>query len=195
MRSRSFSVIWFLLALTVAGASAAPQVPRPSPEFAINMPSGGQVLLSQHKGKIVAMVFILTTCPHCQTTTTLLSRLQREYGPRGFQVLQSAFNDMAGMLIPDFVNRFKPAFPVGYNNREAVMEYLQISPMFRTYVPLIVFVDRKGVIRAQHGGEENFFKEDQLEKNLRGMIESLLKESSATGINKKPAQRSRKKDS
>jgi hypothetical protein len=102
---------------------------------------------------------------------------------------------MAGMLVPDFVNRFKPAFPVGYNNRESVMEYLQLSPMFRTYVPLIVFVDRKGVIRAQHGGEEDFFKAEQQEKNLRTMIESLLNENSATGLSKKPAPRARKKAS
>lgn len=192
MCSRSFRLTCLLLSLFIAGASAAPLLPRPSPEFAINLPSGGQVLLSQHRGKVVVMVFVLTTCPHCQTTTVLLSKLQREYGPRGFQVLESAFNDMAGMLVPDFVNRFKPAFPVGYNNREAVMEYLQLSPMYRTYVPLIAFVDRKGAIRAQHGGEEDFFKEDQLEKNLRGMIENLLKESSATGIQKKPARTKKK---
>ncbi|MCC6857991.1 MAG: TlpA family protein disulfide reductase [Bryobacterales bacterium] len=192
MHRRTLRFLALLLGFSAAGALAA-QVPRPSPEFAINLPGGGQALLSQHQGKVVALAFILTTCPHCQTTTQLLSKLQREYGPRGFQVLETAFNDMAGMLVPDFIARFKPAFPLGYNNREAVMEYLQISPMFRTYVPLIVFVDRKGVIRAQHGGEEDFFKEGAVEKNMRAIIEKLLAEDAASKSG--PRRPSRKKAS
>jgi thiol-disulfide isomerase/thioredoxin len=195
MRSRRLRLIALSIGLTIACASAAPQVPRPSPEFAINLTSGGQVLLSHYKGKVVALVFILTTCPHCQSTTLLLNKLQREYGPRGFQVLETAFNDMAGMLVPDFAARFKPEFPLGYNNRDSVMEYLQLSPMFRTYVPLIVFVDRKGVIRAQHGGEEDFFKEDQQEQNMRNMIESLLKESAPASTRKAPPRTAKKKSS
>ncbi len=152
------------------------------------MPAGGQALLSQYRGKVVAMLFILTTCPHCQNTVALMSRLQREYGPRGFQVLASAFNDMAGMLVPDFNARFQPAFPLGYNNRDSVFEYLQLSTMFRTYVPLIVFVDRKGTIRIQHGGEEDFFKETDQEKNMRAVIESLLKEGPSASSKKVPVR-------
>jgi thiol-disulfide isomerase/thioredoxin len=192
MHRRSLRVLALLLGLSAAGAFAA-EVPRPSPEFAINLPGGGQALLSQHRGKVVVLSFILTTCPHCQTTTQLLSKLQREYGPRGLQVLESAFNDMAGMLVPDFIARFQPAFPLGFNSRESVMEYLQISPMFRTYVPLVVFVDRKGVIRAQHGGEEEFFKEGAVEKNMRAIIEKLLAEEATSKSS--PRRTSRKKSS
>jgi len=192
MHRRSLRFLALLLGLSVAGASAA-EVPRPSPEFAINLPGGGQALLSQHRGKVVVLSFILTTCPHCQTTTQLLSKLQREYGPRGFQVLETAFNDMAAMLVPDFIARFKPAFPVGFNSRESVMEYLKLSPMFRTYVPLIVFVDRKGVIRAQHGGEEDFFKDAVVEKNMRTVIEKLLVEDATSKSS--PRRPSRKKQS
>lgn len=178
MSSRAFRAIALWLLLASVGLFAA-DVPRPSPEFAINLPAGGQVLLSNYRGKAVALIFILTTCPHCQDTTVLLTRLQKEYGPRGFQVLGSAFNEMAGMLVPDFVTRYQTGFPLGYNNRESVMEYLKISPMVRTYVPQLVFVDRKGVIRAQYGGDDDFFKPEVQEKNMRTMIETLLKESTA----------------
>src|SRR5690349_18641607 len=91
----------FLLCLAFfAGSSTAAEVPRRSPEFAIQMPDGRQILLSQYRGKVVALIFILTYCPHCQKTIQSLSKLQPEYGPRGFQVLASAIEDMAKLAVP-----------------------------------------------------------------------------------------------
>lgn len=160
----------FSLSLTAA------EVPRKSPEFAVILPGGGQqLLLSQHRGKVVAMAFLLTTCPHCQHTTQILSKLQTEYGPRGFQAVGSAIDEMAGLLVPDFIRRFQPTFPVGFNLRTSAEEYLEHSPMLRFLVPQLVFIDRKGMIRAQYAGDDKFFSDQ--EKNMREMIESLLKEN------------------
>jgi hypothetical protein len=39
-------------------------------------------------------------------------------------------------------------------------------------MPLLGFIDRKGVLRAQHEGEEPFFTD--LEQNLRQEIEALF---------------------
>src|SRR5262245_12979655 len=93
---RAFSAFAVCLTLFATGAQCA-QVPRHSPEFAIQLNNGKQVLLSQYRGKPVALVFILTHCPHCQHTVQILSKLQNEFGPRGFQVLSSAIEDMASM--------------------------------------------------------------------------------------------------
>ena len=58
-------------------------VPRPSPDFAVNLNDGRQIHLSQYKGKVVVLAFILTTCPHCQFTSQMLTKLQQEYGAAG----------------------------------------------------------------------------------------------------------------
>jgi peroxiredoxin len=171
-----------LFALGAALLSAA-DVPRRSPEFAINMADGRQILLSQYRGKVVAMTFILTTCPHCQKTVGILNKLQGEYGPRGLQVLASAIEDMAKMNLPDFIKRFQPAFPTGYSARDSVIEYLQHPAMLQLYVPQMVFIDRQGTIQAQFGGQDPFFVDDPAknqsqEKNMRDAIEKLLKEGS-----------------
>ena len=163
------------LALCLALTSTAAQVPRHSPEFAINMTDGRQVLLSQYRGKVVALIFILTTCPHCQHTVQVLSKLQNEYGPRGFQVLATAVDTMGKMYVPDFIRRFQPPFPVGFNERDSINEYLQHPSMLRMSMPQIVFIDRQGTIRAQHSGEDAFFAGDQ-EKTIAATIEPLLKE-------------------
>src|SRR5450759_3766780 len=75
-----------LLATAMPPARAA-QLPRPSPDFAINLGQGKQVRISQYKGKTVVVAFILTTCPHCQKAIGVLSKVQREYGARGLQAV------------------------------------------------------------------------------------------------------------
>jgi cytochrome oxidase Cu insertion factor (SCO1/SenC/PrrC family) len=169
------SVLAFLLCMAVT-APAAP-LPRPSPDFAIHLSPSEQVSPTQYKGKVVVLAFILTTCSHCQHTTGILSGLQREYGPRGLQVLAAAFNPMANMLVPDFIKQFQPAFPVGYTERLDVLGYLDHSEILQMYVPVLVFIDRNGMIRHQYLGDDPF--QQNQEKNLRGTIEALLKESAA----------------
>jgi thiol-disulfide isomerase/thioredoxin len=160
------------LGLFVIGAQAA-TIPRPAPEFVINSPAG-QVLLSQFRGNVVLLAFIHTTCPHCQQSVGFMSTLQKEYGPRGFQPLASAFNDGAPQLLPEFLARFRPTFPVGYAGRDAVNEYLHIQSNTPYRIPIYVFIDRKGIIREEHLGEEAFFANEV--NNTRALLETLLKE-------------------
>src|SRR5262249_37718989 len=147
---------------------------RPAPEFVIKAP-GGQALLSQYRGKVVLLAFIHTTCPHCQNSVGIISRVQTEYGPKGFQALASAFDELAPQLLPDFLNRFLPTFPVGYTSRQTVNEYLQIPSNVPFNVPVYLFIDKKGVIRAQHPGGSPFFQDE--ERNIRITIDAMLKDS------------------
>ena len=158
-------------------------IPRHSPEFAIQQKGGKQVLLSSYRGKVVALIFILTYCAHCQKAIETLNGLQPEYGPKGFQALASAIEDMAAVALPEFVKRFNPPFPVGYNDRNAVLDYLQIPIMNRLMMPQIAFVDRQGTIRAQYTGDDKFFGED-MKANLTKQIETLLKEKEAPASRK-----------
>lgn len=171
---RAVTLALVRMGLAAAMGLSAAQVPRPAPEFAIKLPNGEQLLLSQFRGKVVAVEFLLTTCPACQDASRVLNRLYQQYGPRGFQAVGVAFNDMAMMLVPDYVKDLGLTFPVGVGTRENVMDFLQHSPILRMLVPQLVFIDRKGMIRAQYGGDDPFFQDK--EKNMRTQIESLLAE-------------------
>ncbi len=61
--------------------------------------------------------------------------------------------------------------------------------MLIMYVPQLVFLDRKGVIRAQYPGGDKFYQDE--EKNMRTQIESLLKETGTAPV--KPAAATEKK--
>ncbi len=60
---------------------------------------------------------------------------------------------MRAQRFPDFIKRFKPNFPVGTISRDFMANYAQITPMMRVFVPVMFFIDRKGVIQAQYFGE------------------------------------------
>lgn len=186
------SILAFFLCLTMAVAAVT--VPRPSPGFVVHMTPSGQVTPEQHKGKVVILTFILTTCPHCQRMTGILNGLQKEYGPKGLQVMSAAFNDMSHMVVGDFIKQYQPVFPVGYATRLEVLTFLGHSAMEQLYVPTLIFIDRKGVIRYQYLGDDPFFQkaENIVEKNIRVHIEDLLKEPTSA---KKAAPTAKKKAS
>ena len=181
-----------LLTLPILFCLAAPaarslEIPRKSPELAIGMPGGKQLLLSNYRGKVVVLAFILTTCPHCQRTTGLLNQLQTELGPRGLQVLESATEEGSAMNIAKFVTQFNTQFPVGFNTYAQCVDYLQHPPMLILHVPALVFIDRQGTIRAQYEGDDKFFAEEVQDKNIRDTIEKLLKEGSPATKKSAPA--------
>lgn len=158
-----------LLATTL---SFAANVPRPAGEYAFELPSGQQVLLSKYRGKVVLLAFFSTTCPHCQNSARMMEKLQSEYGPQGFQALGVCFNDMAKLLTPDFIKYQKLTFPVGYSTQDQVLPYVQHPQGAIPYVPMFVFIDRMGVIRHQALGGEEFFRNE--EPNTRAQLVRLL---------------------
>ena len=163
-----------LLLCVLATLASAVTVPRPAHEFVIKG-TGGEVLLSQYRGKVALLAFIFTSCPHCQHTIGIMSDVQKEYRSRGFQALGAAFNEGAEQLLPGFLSKFNPNFPVGYASRASVLEYLQVPSNMPLSVPVLVFIDKKGTIRSQHMGSDDPFFKDQ-EKTIRAELDSLLKE-------------------
>ena len=130
--------------------------------------------LSQYKGKVVALAFIYTTCPHCQHLTGVLNQIAKDYSARGVQVLECAFNADAVQTMPEFLQRFAPQFSAGYATRASVLSYLQYStddprPL---YVPHMVFLDRTGVIRGDYPGEGPFFQDP--DGNIRKELDKML---------------------
>lgn len=158
-------------------AQAQGPVPRKATEFTIVQPDGSKTLLSSYKGKVVLIQFLLTTCPHCQAMSQMLTRLQAEFGPRGFQAIGVASFDASvnAAQAAAYKSDFKVGFPVGYAERNAVISYLGFSPSDRIFVPQAVMIDKKGVIREQSDTQGATTLND--EAYLRDMIDKLLKET------------------
>ncbi len=156
-----------LFALPVTAAN----IPRPAGEYKFKTPSGEQTL-SQYKGKVVVLEFLLTTCPACKRCSSTMERLQKEFASKGVQMLGVALNEGADKLIGQYVAEVGVTYPVGHGDYRAALKFLQHPEIIRFMVPQLVFIDRQGIIRAQYPGTDAFFNNE--EENMRKMIQSLL---------------------
>src|SRR3954454_9646861 len=123
-----------LTLLTMAmPAVRADQLPRPSPDFAINLGQGKQIHISQYKGKTAVVAFILTYCSHCQKAIGVLSKMQRADGARGLQVRGPATEDMAAPALRRLPRQFDPPFPVGINTPNEFIAARHDPPRLQLY--------------------------------------------------------------
>ena len=170
--------------LLASGSLWAATIPRQSPDFTIQMTDGKQVKVSDYRGKVLCLTFILTTCPHCQKTTQLWDNIYPELAPKGLAVVEAALNENPN--IGSFIAQFKVPFPVGTAGVMSALDYIQWPKDKRPLVPFLVFIDRNGVIRAQYTDVDEAFFDNQQEQHMREEAQKLLNEG---GGNAKPAHK------
>lgn len=177
--------VFTLLGLMLLGlhpAVPAP-LPRASPEFSVNPPSGKITLLSSLKGKVVVMEFLFVKSQHCLRVARMLNDLQAELGPRGFQSIAVAFDApnaaaTGGDLLGPMIDYLRLSYPVGYATRAAVDSYLGRNNNEILSIPQLVVIDRTGTIRAATGTGPNPSLEDA--NFLRTFANELLNEPMAS---------------
>lgn len=163
------------LALSLTGSAWAGDVPRPAAPLTMKTFDGQQISLQDLKGKVVAVMFFSTTCPHCQDTTRILNPIYAQWKSRGLEILGLAMNPEAAAGLPEFKQKFNVQFPLGLATRSEMTRFAEISVMARFYVPYMMFVDRNGVIREEHPGGDKPFYANQ-EANLKASLDRLLSE-------------------
>jgi peroxiredoxin len=152
---------------------AAADIPRPAQDIPIHMDNGQQTQLSAYKGKVVAVIFILTYCSHCQAASKALEKVYEAYKGKGFEVVGIAIDPMAKVKLGDFRKEQQVTFPLAYDEPIVAFNFMQHPLMLKPMMPQLAFVDRQGMIRSQFAGESPFFNDT--EKNVRVEVEKLLK--------------------
>jgi peroxiredoxin len=169
-----FSMLGLLLGAWLLVAAAP--VPRQAPALNFTGPAGQQTPLASFKGKVVAIEFLLTDCPHCWRLAQTLNKLHQELGPRGFQALGIALDqDRTAPRASDFAGHAAVSFPVAAATADQVDAFLGREAGERFRVPQLVVIDRAGVIRAQSHATHEVSLED--EAHLRKLIADLLGEA------------------
>ena len=156
---------------------------RKAPELTYSIPGKGEQLLSQYRGKVVALEFIFTTCPHCQAASKYMTKLQAEFGNRGLQVIDVAVNPNADLLVENFAKDFQVNFPVGWTTGEKMQGFMNF-PDQRYVVPQLALIDRKGYIHWQTPAtsEDAAWEKLMNPDAIRQHIEELLGHASSTSL-------------
>lgn len=169
MKLFTTAALFFAVAIgsTIGGEVAVHK----SPELAFQIPGHGDRLLSQYRGKVVALEFILTTCPHCQAASQVMNKMQERYGNKGFQAIDVAIDPNADLKVDNFAKEHKVNFEVGWTGLEQMMSYMGFTE--RPVVPQLILIDRDGNIHyaTPRQGDGESMKDEVIEKRIEELLE------------------------
>jgi len=151
---------------TTGGLTPSARVGFAAPDFSLDLLGGGQVTLSDLRGKAVIVNLWASWCPPCRAEMPALQRVNEANAARGLEILavNTTFQDSeAGAA--KFVREFGLTFPVPLDrNGEVSRTYLLRA------LPTTFFIDRGGVIRrVVIGGPMS-------ETTIQTAVEELLRE-------------------
>ena len=116
----------------------------PAPDFTLKSLDGGQITLSEYRGRPVLINFWASWCPPCRIEMPELVRTYEEHKGTGFTILgiNLTFQDALPEIVA-FVEEFKMTFPILLDETGEVttQKYRLLG------LPMSVFVDRDGAIR------------------------------------------------
>jgi len=147
---------------------------KPAPDFKLNLLGGGQMALSQHKGKeIVILDFWASWCGPCRQSMPIIEEVAAAYKDKGV-VLYAVNQDEASATIQDFLTAQKLNVTVALDKGCAVGAQYGASS-----IPLTYIVGKDGTVQAVHLGMT-----DGLRKMLTGELDALVAGKSLTGEKK-----------
>jgi peroxiredoxin len=141
--------VWVL-----AGRNAGPALPpaaqvnRPAPDFTLPGLSGGDVRLSDYRGKIVLVNFWYTNCAPCREETPALAAVYKKLSDRGFAIIgvNVRGNERKGPDGDEDIRKFTTANGVTYPIALDIDG--QVDRDYRVYtLPTSFVIDKSGNVR------------------------------------------------
>jgi thiol-disulfide isomerase/thioredoxin len=131
-----------------AGGSPAGQlIGRVAPDFDLPSLDGKNLKLSDLRGKAVLLNFWATYCGPCKIEMPWFVELQKEYGPRGFQIVGVAMDDASTEEIAKFVKQMGVNYPILLGQESVGQSYGGVGVL-----PTTFFLDRDGKLIAREFG-------------------------------------------
>jgi peroxiredoxin len=164
MRSRS-ALASFLMTVVATAAFAnvasaqSPVIPRPLADVPIKT-AKDPIDLKKYRGKMLVIGLMSTTCAHCATAMETLRSVQNSLGPKGLQVVAAVGDPVSQEKINAFAKTANANFPVGFLDQPQFMKLADLKEGQRPFVPVMLYVDRKGIIRSQVFGDDPYMRAD-----------------------------------
>lgn len=168
------TLVLYVCLVSLAPAALPPGFPLA--DVPISTPPGKpKIDLKQYRGKPVILLMISLTCGHCVNAAQVMNDLQKEYRPRGLQVVGVAGGKAASANVGGFGQHFAPEVPFGYLEKDDFLKLAGLPPDARPFVPVVLFIDPKGMVRLRLFGNDKQMKNTN--DALTGATKELMGES------------------
>jgi thiol-disulfide isomerase/thioredoxin len=136
-----------------------------APSFKLARYGGGTLALDELRGKVVMLEFWATWCPPCVAELPSLTKLAKEFEPRGLVLVAANRDDAPKADVETFVAQRAPALAsnIVFADDATALTYRVES------LPTLYFIDREGKIIESYSGYAS-------ESSLRSRIERALKQ-------------------
>jgi peroxiredoxin len=164
MRARWSGAALVCLLAVVGSVSAATQLlGSEAPDFVLKSLSGKNVRLSEYRGEVVMLSFWATWCGDCRAQLAELGAMRDRYQDAGFELLAVSLDQnarQAGQMMAE------ASYPVLHDGAGEIGRLYDVTKM-----PVMVLVDRGGVVREVFEGFRRGSEERYLER-----VQALLRE-------------------
>jgi len=146
--------------ITSTSIPEAPMVGYGAPDFTLTNLDGKSVHLRDFRGRVVVINFWATWCEPCRTEMPIFQSAYRVNQPLGLEILAVNFDEPRSE-VQEFRDQMFLGFTMLLDPGGVIQRLYRVSGY-----PTTFFVDREGVIRAQHVGDLN---ESQLDEYLESV--------------------------
>jgi thiol-disulfide isomerase/thioredoxin len=120
---------------------------RQAPDFVLqDSAGGGNIRLSDYRGKVILLNFWATWCAPCKAEIPLLEEFEHAYASQGLTVIGVSMDESGWSSVRPFMEALKIDYPVVIGSEGLASRYGLIG------LPTTFLVDREGRIAATHVG-------------------------------------------
>jgi peroxiredoxin len=148
-------------ALLTPGMDVSPKEGSLAPDFLLETLGGGEIRLSDLRGKAVVVNMWATWCPPCRREMPQFVAAYDRYREQGLEIVAVNVQESESVISP-FADDFGVDFPVALDRSGEVAEEYRIIGLPTTY-----FIDREGVVRDVFEGP---FSEQLQDTPVQGAI-------------------------
>ncbi|HJR68784.1 MAG TPA: TlpA disulfide reductase family protein [Gammaproteobacteria bacterium] len=152
-----------LLALAGSGSAATQLRGTEAPDFVLKSLSGKNLRLSEYRGEVVMLSFWATWCGDCRAQLTELAAMRDRYQEAGVELLAVSLDQNARQASEVTA---EASYPVLHDAAGEVGRLYDVTKM-----PVMVLIDRGGVVREVFEGFRRGNEEQYLER-----VQALLRE-------------------
>ncbi|MEE9613705.1 MAG: TlpA disulfide reductase family protein [Thermodesulfobacteriota bacterium] len=134
-------------------------------EFTLPDLGGGEVTLSDYRGKVVFLNFWATWCKPCEEEMPSMQELYDEFKGQPFEMLAVSVDSKGPEAVSEFIEKRNFTFPVLHDRKGRMKERYKTTGVPETFI-----IDQNGVIAEKVMGPRDWSR-----RGYTSMVRDLLK--------------------